>query len=104
MDGEYIPRRKYKEWEAFTTINNGLKAKLDKTLCSNLFNIFPAISYASKTVVSSRWMMHREKWVLNISIQLQYPVLTDTYKKTEQYITNYQLENLQEIEEGQNAV
>ena len=32
-------------------------------------------------VVSSRWIINREEWVLNIFFQHQYPVLTDTYKK-----------------------
>ena len=34
-------------------------------------------------VVSSRWMIHREEWLLNIFIQHKYPVLMDTYKKTQ---------------------
>ena len=33
-------------------------------------------------VISSRWMIRKE-WMLNISNQHQYPVLTDTYKKTQ---------------------
>ena len=49
-------------------------------------------------------MIHREEWVLNIFIQHQYPVLTDTFKDTLQQVTLYQQENLQEIEKGQNAV
>ena len=36
---------------------------------------------AASEVVSSRFMIHREERVLDIFIQHQYPVLTDTYKK-----------------------
>ena len=41
---------------------------------------FLSLSYLS--IVLSRWMIHREEWVLNISIPHQYPVLTDTFKTT----------------------
>ena len=35
----------------------------------------------SKVTVVLRWMIHREEWVLNIFIQHQYSLLTDTYKR-----------------------
>ena len=44
--------------------------------------------YAIKHV-STRWMIHREEWVLNIFIQHQYPVLTDTYKNKTKQKYNY---------------
>ena len=34
-------------------------------------------------VVSTRWMIHKEEWVLHIFIQHQYPVLRETLKKTQ---------------------
>ena len=38
-------------------------------------------SVGYKYVISSRWMIHREEWVLNIFIQHHYRGLTDAYKK-----------------------
>ena len=34
-------------------------------------------------ILSSRGMTHREEWVVNIFIQHQYQVLSDTYRKTQ---------------------
>ena len=48
-----------------------------------LFGLLSTLTFLQTnkvTVVSSMWMIHKE-WVLNIFIQHQYPVLTDTYKK-----------------------
>ena len=41
--------------------------------------IFSYLSIYVSLVISSRWIIKREEWVLNIFIQHQYSVLTDAY-------------------------
>ena len=37
-------------WKAFSTIKDELKTKLDKTLCTNLIIVLPAVLYASEVI------------------------------------------------------
>ena len=46
------------------------------SVCTLLMNV----SFYWSTVISSRWMIHREEWVLNIFIQHRYQVPMDTCK------------------------
>ena len=51
-------------------------------MVSPTIDVLPIFDSLFNIIVSLKWMIHREEWVINEFIQHQYPVLTDTYKKT----------------------
>ena len=56
-------------------------SKILSPICRDFLNL------CHQSRVSSRWMIHREEWVLNIVIQHQYPVQMSTYKKDNKFQT-----------------